>query len=326
MPLLQSLASLESLACLGIPWTGSPSEWRTIPPILLPVCSAQGQVSDASGIRFTLKFSRALGEGTFGKVDAFTRIQPDGAERQVALKRPKHPGIEFLLEALVQWRLRACLEDFSLGFCIPQVYDIFRDQRTTAVWFTMEAYEPCLLSAWILRPSSTPLFGTVLLQIALVLEVLEKEFLFDHRDLKVNNILIVERPVSIDIEWKGQKRTLHFPFHIVLVDFGFSCQGHFIDIRSGTGLPPLDPCPKVGRDFFQILVSLWSVRALRENVEGSWGAWIRACLGSYVTWIDRYSTIDWMYTVTDQGGFTAPRCAPSAVIGECMTRLERGGT
>ena len=312
-----------TLASLGIPWTGDPSAWRTLDHSLLSSCSAQGQVSDASGLRFTLKYTRTLGSGTFGLVDEFSRQTPDGASTLIALKRPRHPGIDFLLEALVQWRLRAYLEDYGLGFCIPQVYDIFRDQRTNSVWFTMDVYEPCLLSAWILRPSSVPLFGSVLLQLALVLDVLETKFSFDHRDLKVNNILIVETPVTIQTTWRGG-RDLHFPFHIVLVDFGFSCQGGFVDIRAGEGLPPLDACPKVGRDLFQILVSLWSIHALREKVATAWGAWIRACLGIYITWIDTQTTLDWMYAVTDQRGFTAPRCAPSAVIAECMSRLEGG--
>lgn len=310
-----------SLASLGIPWSGQPSEWRTIPLTLFPVCSAYGHVNDASGLRFTLKHSHALGSGTFGKVDAFIRHTPDD-DRLVALKRPRHPEVELLLEALVQWKLRLCLKAFSLEFCIPEVYDIFREQRTGAVWFTMEAYTPCLLSEWILRPESVKYFGMIILQLALVLEVLEAEFLFDHRDLKVNNILIVERPVEIRTEWKGKKQTIPFPFHIVLVDFGFSCQGGFLDVRAGEGLPPLDPCPKVGRDLFQVLVSLWSVRSFRERVDGIWGAWIRTCLGIYASWVDTHTTIDWMYTVTDEMWFSAPQCAPSAVIAECMTRLE----
>ena len=160
------------------------------------------------------------------------------------------------------------------------------------------------------------------MQIALVLEVLETELLFDHRDLKMNNILIVDKPVSINIEWRGETKQLNFPFHIVFIDFGFSCEGGFVDIRAGEGLPPLDACPKIGRDLFQFLVSVWSLRDVRDNMERAWGLWIRSCLGVYVTLVDRHTTLDWMYTVTDQHGFTAPQCAPAAVIAECMSRLE----
>jgi serine/threonine protein kinase len=315
------MPSSESLASLGIPWTGLPRAWKTIPQSCFPTCNAYGQVADASGLRFSLKFERALGSGIFGRVDAFLR-KTATEERIVALKRPRHPKVELLLEALVQWRLQQSLEEYNIGFCIPEVYDIFREQRTGSVWFTMKTYNSCPLSTWILKPSSIQHFGALLLQLALVLEVLETEFMFDHRDLKVDNLLIVESPVDIGIDWQGSKRTIHFPFHIVLIDFGFSCQGGFLDVRAGEGLPPVDPCPKAGRDLFQILVSLWSLHEVRERIDAAWTAWILRCLGVYAAWIHTHSTLDWMYTVTDQLGFAAPQCAPSAVIAECMARLE----
>ena len=310
----------EDLTSLGIAWKGTPQKWRTIPRDLVPLCSAHGVVKD----RFTLKPSHNLGIGAFGQVDAFWRITPDTIPpRLVALKRPKHPAVDIFIEALVQWRIHNALKAYGLAFCVPEVFDIIRDQRTDAIWFTMEAFSPSLLSDWIRRPHVSRHFGKVLLQLALFLEVLEVELLVDHRDLKVNNLLILDEPVEVAIECRGEPMTLQFSFRIVLVDFGFSCEGGIMDVRAGDGLPPLDACPKVGRDLFQILVSLWSLRDLRSHLEDAWGSLIRRCLGSYASWVDSKPTLDWMYTVTDESDFSAPLCAPSVIITECMSRIER---
>jgi hypothetical protein len=82
----------------------------------------------------------------------------------------------------------------------------------------MEAFSPSLLSDWIRRPHVSRHFGKVLLQLALLLEVLEVELLIDHRDLKVNNLLILDEPVEVAIEWHGEPMTLQFSFRIVLLN------------------------------------------------------------------------------------------------------------
>lgn len=318
------LKATDDLTSLGIAWKGGPQTWRTIPRTIVPVCSAQGVVKAGTETRFTLKPSHTLGAGTFGLVDAFWRIPPDSTPpRLVALKRPRHPAVDIFIEALIQWRIRKSLEEYGLAFCVPEVIDIIRDQRTGSIWFTMEAFSPSLLSDWIRRPDVSRHFGKVLLQLALLLEVLEVELLIDHRDLKVNNLLILDEPVEVSIDWNEQPITLHFPFRIILVDFGFTCEGGLMDVRAGDGLPPLDACPKLGRDLFQILVSLWSLRELRDQLETTWGAFIRACIEPYASWVDSKPSLDWMYTVTDKSEFTAPRCAPSLIITECMSRIER---
>ena len=44
----------------------------------------------------------------------------------------------------------------------------------------------------------------------------------------------------------------------MFLDFGYACAGGIIDIKANDGLPPIDLCPKEGRDIFQILVDLLS--------------------------------------------------------------------
>jgi serine/threonine protein kinase len=214
------------------------------------------------------------------------------------------------------------MDKYHLGFCIPEVYDIFRFKQTGDIWFSMRPYDAALLSNWCLANSGR--FGELILQIALTLEVVENVLFIDHRDLKVNNILVVDNPVEIRISWKGKAITLNFPFHIVYVDFGYACAKGLVDVRDG--LPAMDLCPKDGRDIYQILVSLWRIKDLRGLLNTKWGAWIRSKIDStlpqsYLNLVETTFDLSWMYSVTDNTGFRAPLCKPAAIINDCMSIL-----
>lgn len=318
-----------SLVSLGIPWKGSPRLWHTIPRTLLHTCTIQGKVLDLSGVLlYSLRPVEPLGTGTFGTVDSFWCKYVGGEEKLVAIKRPKYPDIDLFMEALFQWRTFHELKKYNVGFCIPEIYDIFTFKQTGDVWFSMQAYTTNLLSSWCLSNLSSEgtTFGYLMLQISLVLEILQNVLMIDHRDLKVNNILVVDSPVEIRIQWKGKIVKLHFPFHIVLLDFGYACAGGLIDVKHD-GLPPIDLCPKEGRDIFQILVSLWRIDELRKILEKKWGAWIRARIesaipkASYLRLTETAIDLNWMYSVTDNTKFRAPLCTPATVIADCMRIL-----
>jgi serine/threonine protein kinase len=321
---------ISSLLSLGIEWKGSPRLWNTLPRKLIPICDASAKVRDTSGnILYKLIPKGSLGKGTFGIVDAFEKVFPDGSSEIVALKRPTDKKLDLLLEALFQWQLHNEMKQYGLEFCIPEVYDIITYKVTNDIWFTMEAFHPYLLSQWCIKNlSNNPkyLFALLLLQISIVLEVFENKLKIDHRDLKVNNMLVVDETVNIIFKWEEKEHTLTFPFRIVFVDFGFACIEKLLDLREGDGLPPIDPCPKVGRDIFQVLASVWSVGVLRGFLEAFWGGWIREHLRckerSYVSFAEKSSNLDWMYAVTDIETFSAPQCAPTNIIQECLRILE----
>jgi serine/threonine protein kinase len=328
----QTIGSTTSLEPIGIPWKGSPSNWCNIPRDILNTCTIQGNVLDCSGLHlYRLLPIEPLGSGTFGTIDSYKSVHADGSERVVAVKRPKHPEVDLFMEALFQWRVHKCLLDYGLGFSVPEVYNVFRFKQTGDVWFSMKAYPPVLLSAWCLKNirKEGKTFGYLLLQISLVLEVMERGLMIDHRDLKVNNIIVVDEKSDVTILWKGAIKKISFPFHIVFLDFGYACAGGIIDIKSHDGIPPIDLCPKEGRDMFQILVSLWRIDALREILENQWGAWIRTRIesaephSSYMLRLaESAPSLNWMYSVTDNTTFRAPLCAPSLIIQDCMSILE----
>ena len=322
-----------SLGPLGIEWASSPRLWHTVPRTALPYCNSSGDIIDASGVAFHLKPVGNLGAGTFGTVDIFQSTNSrNSSTRQIAVKRPKHASVDLLLEALFQWKLHNDLKLYGLAFSIPEVYNIFTFKPSGDVWFSMKAYEPQLLSSWCMThlTEDSLTFGFVILQIALILEVIQEILHIDHRDLKVNNMLVVDEPVEIEIEWHGSKKTIHFPFYIDFIDFGFACYGKILDVKEG-GLPPIDLCPKNGRDIFQVVVSLWRIDSLRVILEKRWGAWIRHLIesanpcpakGLYLRLTESSHTLNWLYSVTDNRSFTAPLCAPSSIIRDCMKLLE----
>lgn len=267
-----------------------------------------------------MKAVRPLGAGTFGSVDAFL-CEESGQKKHVAIKRPKHPRVNLLTEALFQWKLHNDLKPYGLSFCIPKVNKIFTYRPTGDVWFSMTPYEPNLLSCWCLRNlrKDGKIFASLILQIAMALEIIEDVLRIDHRDLKVNNILIIDEPIEIPITTDGVKKKITFPFRIVFIDFGFACFAKEIDIKNET---PIDFCPKEGRDMFQILVSIWRIDALRSILEEVWGSWIRSKIGRYSGLAEGASDLTWMYAVTDNTEFRAPLCSPDLIIKDCIRFLE----
>lgn len=319
---------INSLKELGIAWKGRPINWSKIPRDIVPFSSIEGKVYDVEGnFRCELTPVQLLGTGTFGYIEEYKREDSSGNIINIAVKRANHSSIDLFYEALFQWQLHKEMEKVGLGSAVPKVYDIFR-YTNGDIWFSMECFHPLLLSQWCVQNlnMNPNLFPLLLLQISLILEVLENKLKIDHRDLKVNNMLILNKPITLRILYKGEERTIKFPFRVIIIDFGYACVKGLLDIKESDGFPPFDPCPKIGRDIFQVLVSIWSIRTLREFLGAFWGGYIREKIRSandaYVHLTENSPNLDWMYNVTEDRGFRAPKCAPGTVIQECIESLE----
>jgi hypothetical protein len=110
----------------------------------------------------------------------------------------------------------------------------------------------------------------ILAQTSLCLAHLEGTLHLDHRDLKADNIWIRDTPVKYALTLGGRKYHLVCAFQVVLLDFGFSCIGGedgnaIINLSDGI-LPKIDPCPKLGRDLFQFITSLWSIQPVLDKL------------------------------------------------------------
>lgn len=318
-----------SLHQLGIAWKGSPRLWNTIPLSSLPTCCIRGMVRDVSGtLLFTLRPKGPLGKGSYGTIDAFYKKVPEQEETIIAVKRPRNTEDSILMEALVQWYLGNKLSSYTILPCIPTVHEIFLYKPTNTIWFTMDVFTPMLFSQWCVKriPSQPNLFPLIMIQMSILLEVFQKDALLDHRDLKVNNILIIEEATTFPILWEEKETTITFPFRIIIIDFGFACVNNTVDVKDG--LPNLDVCPKEGRDMFQLLVSLWNIPILRTSLESKWGEWVRNALRSakgdsnaYIRLTEGKNPITWMYTITQDIHFIAPHCSYSYILSECMKTI-----
>jgi serine/threonine protein kinase len=297
----------------------------------IKVCTGKQEVLDENGyIEYTIEAIKPLGKGTFSQVDLFKLQYVDDTIRYAALKRPNDTHLNFTKEALFQHTLHNDLKIYGLSFCVAEVYDIIQ-LESGVICFFMEAFTPKFLDEWLkeklLQHNDNRYIVTqLLLQIALILEILEEKFNVDHRDLKTNNMFVLDEEVKIEIVWKGKQRTLVFPFRIVFIDFGHACQGTEV-MDEYSKLPALDPCPKRGRDFYHILACIWNKPFLRNCLETFWGNWIRERLESStpkqkLQKIETSKDLAWLMDLTDLCQFIAPLCAPSRVISDCLTLLD----
>jgi hypothetical protein len=98
-------------------------------------------------------------------------------------------------------------------------------------------------------------FCLLILQISLILQVIEDILKVDHRDLKVNNMLVIDEPKEVSLG----KRKITFPFYVVFIDFGFACVGcpppkaPTTVFQAGSWFPMGELCCKAGRDLAQLI-------------------------------------------------------------------------
>ncbi len=303
---------------LGIPLEFPISIWRKAIP-LLPVLKGDTLEyhktiekrlgSEQKGV--SLREGPYMYEGAFGKLILYSRSSSAG-ELMVLCKSPKISTDVLLSEALVQYYVYTVFAENGFSMHIPRVFDIFKCDGE--IRFTMEHKAGKPLLEWLLQsPTVEKDFGICLAQIAIILEILHKNCGIDHRDMKMDNLLVVDQPLPLRIGVKYYT----FPFTVILIDFGFSCVGE-LDISKGA-FPAFDPCPKEGRDMFHLLASAWSISALRERLRTTWETWILHHLVSHVgtsykDFTERVKNNEWIYLLSGTERFRAPMCSPQQIL------------
>ena len=113
----------------------------------------------------------------------------------------------------------------------------------------------------------------------------------------------------------------------ILVDYGFSClgPGKVPWIQSGDDiLPPFDPCPKVGRDIFMILVFLLWQKGVRESLTDEHLEFFKTSLRLST---DRLAEMmntnkipsDWIYMLITERSFHCPALDPLVWLKSCAS-------
>jgi serine/threonine protein kinase len=245
-----------------------------LPLTLFPQEHLSGHLKDSSGVTFAfLTYTNLHFEGGYGLLHRVNRkdIRTE-LMRSAIVKVPKQ-GTYLGGEALVQWLAWNTLKRYGMESATPEVYDIFVRGRKE-VCFCMEyikGHFPYSLLA--VTPNPDLVFFQILAQLCILLGILERDICLDHRDLKANNIYIRERPCQYSVDLSGSRWSISCPFQVVLLDYGFACLGNDKK-RSRINLSPenfpnSDPCPKQGRDLFNLVTSFWSIPSIRQRMSAA---------------------------------------------------------
>ena len=321
---------LYDLESLGLKGSYRIEEIPSIPIDTLPeYIEKTHHIVSNNKIRRQFQKETVLAHGSYGNLFLTVR-QPEN--EYILLKQPRMAEMNLLQEAVLQFLAQKLAEKEGIGWCIPKVYDIF--WRNQKIWFSMQYIPGKSVVEWFTgRHDSIDLdFFLLIAQICLYLWCLETHLGLDHRDLKLDNLLVKEIPCDIQIKLKETLWALHSPFTVVILDFGFACLGSkelrgrpIVNLGDGI-LPPMDPCPKEGRDLFQLLTSFLAnqffTQRISEKTQKRVDEWLSVGKKSYGPMARRWSTENWTYLVASQRDFRIPSSCPSNILQTLLPELQ----
>ena len=233
--------------------------------------------------RFELK--RIVQEGGCGTLtecirhietwDNHIKIWQSKDVRKCYLKKPLPPTKSFREEAMLQIMAREVLEKRGFPGAIPEVYDIFTLPTGEEV-FTMECKENSIIVHDYVRMypefiRSDRSLAIFFFQIAYYLHCLEEDLGLNHRDTKISNLLFFPGTKIKDYFWRGRNLRLKIENDLILVDFGFACIN---ELRAGKSYLNFDKCPKVGRDYFIFLCTIYTDPVISKLMSARMKTWI----------------------------------------------------
>jgi len=323
---------------IGLSWKGSLQTLSTVPASKCAVLDDSGSLKDCKGNeRCKMSIEETVADNTLGKLVWVKRFSPgDTSDAQDLLVKKPVSQKHAKQEAVIQWLVNKSLSEHGLGEHCPKVVDVF--SYSDSIWFSMEPiYSAPLLDeylqtlpSWLKKSKENGhALINIIAQIALSCIVLERTIGFNHRDLKPDNIL-----VKLD-SFKSRSLVIEDAYNIhiapyytaILVDYGFSClgPGKVPWIQSGDGiLPPFDPCPKVGRDIFMILVFLLWQKGVRESLTDDHLEFFKKSLHLST---DRLAEMmntnknpsDWIYMLITERSFQCPALDPLVWLKSCAS-------
>ena len=308
-------------------------EGINIPTEVLPRETITGAIQSARTRheRCRVTYGDTLFRGAHGTIQRIER-RPSISISPLCVKKPIPREFSLCSEAIVQWLAANALEVAGIQGAVPRVYDLFQYAGETR--FTMDYIEGTS-SVQAILDSEDPerTFTHILAQTALILGYLQETIHLDHRDLKADNLWIRSTPVHYRVRLGSKVWTLTSPFQVVLLDFGFACLGGpdgnaVINLSDGV-LPAIDPCPKEGRDLFQLLVSLWSLPAIRGKMSPTFQALLERLLSykqsAYDSLVQMTERSQWSYLVVSDAKFKHPPLGCQALLEELLASPQSKG-
>ena len=163
--------------------------------------------------------------------------------RECYLKKPLPPNKSFREEAILQIMARHILSEQGFESAVPEVYDIFSWPTGEEV-FTMEYIDGCSIVYNYLNNSpkfikSNRQLAVFFFQVAYYIYCLEENLGFNHRDMKITNLIFCENEGVREYKWRDKVVRLNTSFDLILIDFGFSCLSN---LRAGNFFLKSDKC------------------------------------------------------------------------------------
>jgi len=228
-------------------------------------------------------------EGTYGKIYKAYRMivkrRPDGmfdvveSPHEVIVKCtqptsgatiiPMDDVTAHTSEALLHVLAWQIIQQTAAPWAIPRPYEVFGDYCTSpngwkSMTLCMSYVQGRTLYSYMqkywattTKESNSRSFLEIIAQVAYILYNLQLRMRLNHRDVKVNNIMIRKRRSRILLELDNSP--IATGFEITLIDFGFACVGcpppkaPVTAFQAGVWFPMGELCCKAGRDLAQLL-------------------------------------------------------------------------
>ena len=237
-------------------------------------------------------------EGTYGKIYKAKRLVLAKREdrmydvvdhpEEIVLKTAYPEATTFLTpieikshisESLLHVLSWQAMQETATPWGVPRPYEIFGDGlgSTGDDWLSMtlcmsfvdgSILHKLFQRTWLpsTKRQNTQMFKEIIGQIAYILHTLQTKLHLNHRDLKVNNILVRSRPVIV---LTIDDMHLTTDYEVTMIDFGFACVGCMETesktlFQAGSWFPFYDVCYKKGRDIAQLLYCINSYFPLEE--------------------------------------------------------------
>jgi serine/threonine protein kinase len=276
---------------------------RDIIPGLLDYRILAKRIEDMSGNVWLPAFSWdvLLSTGAYGKIykghraiyvqqSETNHYKLEGTEtivlKEIAIEKNIHDDDHeqavrvIMYEATIHALVVQLFKRIQWSFAVPKLYEIFArgaqniksplDVRevvfgmeyirgTTLYDFLKDRYAPKS------RESNSTIYIRILAEVALQLHQIQIHLRMNHRDMKVNNVLIRPREATWEPVFSRFYPALSkldtFGFNVVLIDYGFACIacGDSHDppeislLEAGSWFGPTDSCFKTGRDLTQFI-------------------------------------------------------------------------
>lgn len=227
-------------------------------------------------------------------------IAPDAEESEGLYEKSLNT---ILYEAAIHCLVAQCLAKAGLQNVVPKIYEVFgrgnirldKPSDIESICISMEYVQGKTLLSYLnsvltkcdkyavngLPISNVPneiyytrrmnerLIFEIIAQVAIILRLLQSKLRFNHRDMKVNNVLVRDNVDEGSSRiWQNEYTSIKWlqTCNVVLIDYGFACiacgEGHDPPeeslVEAGAWFGPAHVCFKKGRDLCQFLYCLYT--------------------------------------------------------------------